>query len=122
MPKGYKLDQLFEAFYPFQNVIEHKKYANNYDYNKAIYLMGSHEIIENGFLLLKEDASLQSPLAMLYYEYYSDLEKVEDFISENKQQLQCVVSKNDIPFGQTQQPKLWDYADGVDTIDFLRED
>jgi hypothetical protein len=59
---------------------------------------------------------------MLYYEYYSDLEKVEDFISENKQQLQCVVSKNDIPFGQTQQPKLWDYADGVDTIDFLRED
>ena len=122
LPKGYKLDQLFEAFYPYQDVMEHKKYANNYDYNKAIYLMGSHEIIENGFLLLKEDASLQSPLAMLYYEYYSDLEKVEDFISENKQQLQCVVSKNDIPFGQTQQPKLWDYADGVDTIDFLRED
>jgi hypothetical protein len=84
--------------------------------------MGSHEIIENGFLLLKEDSSLQSPLAMLYYEYYSDLGKVEDFISENKQHLQCVVSKNDIPFGQTQQPKLWDYADGVDTIDFLRED
>jgi len=122
LPKDYDLDQLFEAFYPYQDVMEHKKYANNYDYNKAIYLMGSHEIIENGFLLLKEDASLQSPLAMLYYEYYSDLEKVEDFISENKQQLQCVVSKNDIPFGQTQQPKLWDYADGVDVIDFLRED
>ena len=122
LPKDYDLDQLFEAFYPYQDVMEHNKYANNYDYNKAIYLMGSHEIIENGFLLLKEDASLQSPLAMLYYEYYSDLEKVEDFISENKQQLQCVVSKNDIPFGQTQQPKLWDYADGVDTIDFLRAD
>ena len=120
LPKGYKLDQLFEAFYPFQNVIEHKKYANNYDYNKAIYLMGSYEIIENGFLLLKEDISLKSPLAMLHYEYYSNLEKVEKFIAENRQKLQCVVSKNDIPFGQTQNPNLWDYADGEDTIALLR--
>ncbi len=119
LPKGYKLDQLFEAFYPFQNVIEHKKYANNYDYNKAIYLMGSHEIIENGFLLLKEDSSLQSPLAMLHYEFYEDFRLVENFIKENNEQLQCVVSKNDIPFGQTQNPNLWDYADGEDTIAFL---
>ena len=119
LPKGYKLDQLFEAFYPFQNVIEHKKYANNYDYNKAIYLMGSHEIIENGFLLLKEDSSLQSPLAMLHYEFYEDFSLVENFIKENNEQLQCVVSKNDIPFGQTQNPNLWDYADGEDTIAFL---
>ena len=121
LPKGYKLDQLFEAFYPFQNVIEHKKYANNYDYNKAIYLMGSHEIIENGFLLLKEDSSLQSPLAMLHYEFYEDFSLVENFIKENNEQLQCVVSKNDIPFGQTQNPNLWNYADGVDTIEFLTE-
>ena len=121
LPKGYKLDQLFEAFYPFQNVIEHKKYANNYDYNKAIYLMGSHEIIENGFLLLKEDSSLQSPLAMLHYEFYEDFSLVENFIKENNEQLQCVVSKNDIPFGQTQSPNLWNYADGVDTIEFLTE-
>ena len=121
LPKGYKLDQLFEAFYPFQNVIEHKKYANNYDYNKAIYLMGSHEIIENGFLLLKEDSSLQSPLAMLHYEFYEDFSLVENFIKENNEQLQCVVSRNDIPFGNTQKPNLWDYADGVDTVGFLRE-
>ena len=120
LPKGYKLDQLFEAFYPFQDVMEHKKYANNYDYNKAIYLMGSHEIIENGFLMLKEDTSLQSPLAMLHYEYYSNLDKVKNFITENKHQLQCVVSKNDTAFGQTQNPNLWDYADGEDTIAFLR--
>ena len=119
LPKGYKLDQLFEAFYPFQNVIEHKKYANNYDYNKAIYLMGSHEIIENGFLLLKEDSSLQSPLAMLHYEFYEDFSLVENFIKENNKQLQCVVSRNDTAFGQTQNPNLWDYADGEDTIAFL---
>ena len=58
---------------------------------------------------------------MLHYEYYSNLDKVKNFIEENKQQLQCVVSKNDTVFGQTQNPNLWDYADGEDTIAFLME-
>ena len=83
--------------------------------------MGSNKLVENGFLLMKEDKSLLSPVAMLYYEYYDDVETVEQFIEKNAEQLQCVVSKKDIPFGNTQQPNLWDYADGVDTVDFLRE-
>lgn len=121
LPKGYDLNNLFEAFFSFRNIIDHKKYANNYNYNKAIFMMGKHELIENGFLLLKEDSSLQSPLAMLHYEFYEELSLVKDFIKENNEQLQCVVSKNDIPFGKTQRPNLWDYADGVDIIEFLTE-
>jgi len=120
-PRGYDLNKLFEAFFPYSHLIEHKKYGNNYDYNKAIFLMGSNKLVENGFLLMKEDKSLLSPVAMLYYEYYDDIKIVELFIEANAQQLQCVVSKKDIPFGNTQQPNLWDYADGVDTVDFLRE-
>ena len=57
---------------------------------------------------------------MLYYEFYNDKQLVDHFISENKESIQCVVSKDDIPFGMTQNPRLWDYADGIDTIDFLR--
>jgi len=121
LPKGYDLNKLFEAFFPYSHVVEHKKYGNNYDYNKAIFLMGSNKLVENGFLLMKEDKSLLSPVAMLYYEYYDDVHAVEQFVEENAEQLQCVVSKKDIPFGNTQQPNLWDYADGVDTVDFLRE-
>ena len=83
LPKGYDLNKLFEAFYPYSKVVEHKKYANNYDYNKAIFLMGSNDLIENGFLLLKEDKSLLSPVAMLYYEYYTDINLVEKFIKNN---------------------------------------
>ncbi len=120
LPKGFNLDNLFKAFFPYSHVVEHKKYGNNYDYNKAIFLMGSNDLIENGFLLMKEDRSLLSPVAMLYYEYYNDISTVEHFVEENAEQLQCVVSKKDIPFGNTQQPNLWDYADGVDTVEFLR--
>lgn len=77
-------------------------------------------VFNNGFLLLKEDKSLLSPVAMLYYEYYTDMNTVEKFIEENAEQLQCVVSRKEIPFGYTQKPRLWDYADGVDTINFLK--
>ena len=66
LPKGFDLDNLFKAFYPYSDVVNHKKYGNNYDYNKAIFLMGSNDLIENGFLLMKEDKSLLSPVAMLY--------------------------------------------------------
>ena len=121
LPKGFDLDNLFKAFYPYSDVVNHKKYGNNYDYNKAIFLMGSNDLIENGFLLMKEDKSLLSPVAMLYYEFYNDMNTVEQFVEENAEQLQCVVSKKDIAFGNTQKPNLWDYADGVDTVEFLRE-
>ena len=120
LPRGYDLNKLFEAFFLYSHVIEHKKYGNNYDYHKAIFLMGSHKLVENGFLLMKEDKSLLSPVAMLYYEYYDDISIVNQFIEQNAGQLQCVVSKKDIPFGDAQEPNLWDYADGVDTIEFLR--
>ncbi len=119
LPKGYDLNKLFETFFPFEKIIESKKYANNYDYHKAIFLMGNHKITDNGFLLLKEDTSLQSPLAMLYYEFYSEMEQVDNFISDNKEKIQSVVSKKHIAFGQSQNPTLWDYADGVDIIEFL---
>lgn len=124
VPKGYGLDKLFEVFFPFQEIINHKKYGNNYDYNKAVFLMGGKNLVENGFLLMKEDESLQSPVSMLFYEYYEDLDKVKDYIDENADLLQCVVCKEgivkkNIHFGETQKPQLWDYADNVDTIEFL---
>ena len=121
LPKGYDLNKLFEAFFPYSHVVEHKKYGNNYDYNKAIFLMGSNELVENGFLLMKEDKSLLSPVAMLYYEYYDDVHTVAQFVEENAEKLQCVVSKKDILFGNTQKPNLWAYAAGADTVEFLRD-
>ena len=82
--------------------------------------MGGHKLIDNGFLLLKEDNSLLAPISMLYYEFYSDIKQIEDFILSNKEKLQCVVSKSKTPFGYSQKPNLWDYADGIDSINFLK--
>jgi hypothetical protein len=121
VPKGYDLNNLFKAFFPWKDIAVNNKYANNYDYNKAVYLMNKIELIENGFLLLKEDEGLHSPLAVLFYQYYNDKTEVDEFIATNKEKLQCIVSKTGVPFGKAQRPDLWDYADGIDTLSFLQK-
>ena len=124
VPEGYDFDLLFKAMFEYQDIVHHHKYANNYDYNKAVYLMSNIALLDNGFLLLKEDASHASPISVLFYEYYSKKDNLEQLLFENKDALQCVVTNLEIPeaisFGQTQKPTLSDYADDVDTLAFLR--
>ena len=119
VPKGYDLNNLFKAFYPYKEIVNHNKYANNYDYNKAIYLMNQTELIENGFLLMKEDESLHSPLSVLNYHYIHNQNEVDNYLEQNKENIQCVVGTDYVPFGKAQSPSISDYADGVDTIQFL---
>jgi hypothetical protein len=122
VPKGYSFDAFFEAIFEYQEVIHYEKYANNYDYNKAVFLMSNYKLLDNGFLTLKEDSSHASPISSVFYEYYDELADVEKRIATELDKIQCVVSanlvKNSIPFGHTQRPQLWDYADNVDTISF----
>lgn len=122
IPKGYDFDAFFKGIYNWHPIIEEAKYANNYDYNKAVYLMSEFDMLENGFLMIKEDENYGSPIATVFYEYYNSLSELKLKLEQDKDKIQCVVSdgfdKNEIEFGQTQLPKLWDYADNIDTISF----
>ncbi|WP_350285972.1 acyl-CoA reductase [uncultured Croceitalea sp.] len=123
VPKGYDFATFFEAIYEYQSVINTNKYANNYDYNKAVFLMSDFKILDNNFLLLKEDEQYASPIGTLYFEHYANSESIGQKLHADKEQLQCVVGKPGLlettDFGTTQTPRLNDYADGVDTISFL---
>lgn len=123
VPKGYTFDAFFQAVFKYQDVIHYEKYANNYDYNKAVFLMSNFKLTDNGFLTLKEDSSYASPISSVFYEYYENLEDLKSRLETDAEQIQCIVSsdiiKNSVAFGQTQNPQLWDYADNVDTITFL---
>jgi len=123
VPQGYNFDALFQAFYSWGHLMENKKYMNNYDYNKAVFLMSLFDLTENGFLMLKEDESYASPIATLFYETYTSEAQLRQKLKTDKELIQCVVAKGliveEVPFGQTQTPKLWDYADGEDTLAFL---
>nr|WP_297788025.1 acyl-CoA reductase [uncultured Allomuricauda sp.] len=121
VPKNYDFDSLFNALYHYKDIIHQHKYANNYDYNKAVYLMSEFKILDNGFLILKEDEALTSPISALFYSFYDDESSLRNKLQEMDEQIQCVVSNqdNDVNFGDTQKPSLNDYADGIDTMEFL---
>jgi hypothetical protein len=123
VPKDYDFKLFFESIFPYGDIIHYEKYANNYDYNKAVFLMSLFKILDNGFLTLKEDLSYASPISSVFYEFYEDINTVKEKLKEDSEQIQCIVSnnliENSLPFGQTQKPNLWDYADNVDTLQFL---
>lgn len=123
VPKGYDFEKLFNALFHYKDIIHQHKYANNYDYNKAVYLMSEFTILDNGFLVLKEDNGLSSPISALFYSFYEDETSLKKELEELDEQIQCVVSngivENQVNFGETQRPGLNDYADGIDTMEFL---
>lgn len=128
IPEGYDITAFFEGIESFQPVAQHYKYHNNYDYNKSIYLINGNPHFDNGFLLLKPDERTASPLAVLYTETYGTPDALTERLDVLTPQLQCVVGAAPLTlaapmvgFGQSQEPALEDYADGVNTLDFLAE-
>lgn len=123
VPKDYNFDSLFEALYEYRDVADNKKYANNFDYHRALFLMEGNLMLENGFLLVREDSSLASPISMLHYETYECIDELQKDLASISDQIQCLVSQLDLPnsfnLGQAQCPKVNDYADRVDTMEFL---
>ena len=124
IPYGYDFKKFFNSIEYYKFVIDHNKYGNNYDYNKTIYLINKVTHMDNGFILLKEDQHLVSPISVLFYQYYKDIKDVKEEISLNSDKIQCVVTTipgfyQSVPFGKTQFPGLNDYADNIDTMEFL---
>lgn len=119
IPEKYDLNLFFEAIVDLGGLINNKKYGNNYDYNKTIHLLNLESFLDNNFLLLKESDNLFSPLAMLFYHYYSTNKEIESYIQLHHDSIQCVVGHNYLPFGTAQCPSLSDYADNVDTMVWL---
>lgn len=119
VPKGYTFDSFFESIIDYGFVINNKKYGNNYDYNRAIYLLEKIPFFDNNFLMLRQSNELHSPVGVLYYDYYSDKTNLNDIIKAFEGNLQCVIGKNFVPFGYSQQPVITDFADNIDTLKFL---
>lgn len=123
VPEGYDFSPLFESLEKYGFLRNHHKFVNNYDYNKSIYLVNGTPHLDTGFLLFKEDEGMVSPISVVFYETYPDLKSLQDRLKEQEEKTQCVVGHKplgEVPFGQAQRPEVWEYADRVDTIAFLK--
>ncbi len=126
VPTGYNFSPLLDTLEQYNYIADQHKYLNNYNYYKSIYLVNREHHLDTGFLLIKENKSLQAPLSVIYFEYYNSTTELESNIAELQDQIQCVVTAEHIQtknqlvgFGKSQSPGWMDYADGVDTMEFL---
>jgi hypothetical protein len=117
VPEDYDFIPLLKAFNRYQYFADHNKYRNNFDYNLSLHIMNNKFYMTNETALLVENESLFSPISQLHYSFYKDPAPIIDALKHNKD-VQCIVGV-DIPFGKAQTPALMDYADGVDTMQFL---
>ena len=123
VPENYCFDLFFNSIFKWNDLINSHKYANNYDYNKAIYLMSEYKFLDNGFFMVKEGSELHSPISTINYEFYNDISTLKQKIKADDKDIQCIVSnteiENKINFGETQKPSLSQYADNIDVVEFL---
>jgi hypothetical protein len=118
VPEKYDFVPLLAAFGKYRELADHHKYKNNYDYQLSLVILNKRFYMTNESILLLEDASPFSPISVLHYAYYSSHDQV--LASLPAEDIQCVVGKDFVPFGESQRPRLTDYADGADTLLFLR--
>lgn len=119
VPREYDFVPLLEIFKKYNHLTDHHKYKNNYDYNLALHILNKKFYMTNGSILLVEEPGIFSPISQLNYEFYTDKNSLAEQLFHNPD-MQCLVSKDHIPFGRAQSPSLTDYADGIDTMAFLR--
>ncbi len=131
VPSGYDFDTFFKTIYDWNAVMQHNKYMNNFEHHNAVLLLKRIPFLQNGFLIVMENESFASPVAVLNYEHYSDLKSLTESLRANRENIQCIVtSVNDLQSepslkeilvepGKSQQPGLAEYADGMDTMSFL---
>jgi hypothetical protein len=119
LPAGYDIEMMTLNWESYSEIINHYKYLNNYDYNKAVLMVNREKFTDTGYVLLVQTSKISSPVAVLNYEYYDSTDYVYRDIERLNEKIQCVVSRRNTPFGEAQSPRLWDYSDGVDTLDFL---
>ncbi len=119
LPIGFDLDLLMKIFLKYQFLNNHEKYMNNYNYYKSIFLLQNDSFFDNGICILKKDKGIFSPVSVVYYDFYHDISSIDQYILNNKDKIQCVLSKKNLSFGTAQKPSLSDYADNIDVIDFL---
>ena len=119
IPEGFDLNRLHSRWNEFAGIIKHPKYANNYDFHKAVLLINKKKFIDTGYLIMQESPGLSTPVAVLNYEYYRSPDKVKKILKDQSERIQCITGTGAIPFGMAQRPALWDYADGTDTLEFI---
>jgi Acyl-CoA reductase (LuxC) len=124
VPEGYSFDSFFEAMYQYRSVADNKKYFSNYEYHRALFLLEKIDFLDNNFMIVRKASQLSSPVSVIHFETYEDIKKLTAQLKACENEIQCIAGKLQLPqmlpLGKTQSPSINDFADRVNTLDFLK--
>ena len=112
-------EEIFSAWSDWSHLLNHRPYLNNYLYNRSLFRLNKQHFLDNGFMLFKQETVLSSPVAVTYFEFFSDREQLANKLRMQSGMIQCIVSEKDTVFGHTQYPEPDEYADNMDTLEFI---
>lgn len=118
VPVDYDFKPLLNAFRKYGHFADHTKYKNNYDYNLTLLIMNNKSYMTNDSIILFENENIFSPVSQLHYSFYHDTNGLLNDLKKDRD-IQCIIGNGAIAFGEAQQPGLFDYPDGRDTMEFL---
>ncbi len=118
VPDDYPFEPLLQAFRKYDHLKDHNKYRNNLDYQLALYILNNQYYMSNDSVLLIEHESIFSAVSVLHYSYYSNQDTLIDAL-QNNPNIQTIVGQGFTSFGAAQHPGISDFADGIDTVEFL---
>ncbi|MEG1936320.1 MAG: hypothetical protein RR132_02130 [Rikenellaceae bacterium] len=115
--RGVSINSIAEHW--LGKTINNQHFTNSYTQKKAIMSITNAPFIDCGCFLFRESNILDASMGEITYSYYENEKEKNEFLSNHKDELQCIVAEEHIPFGAAQRPTLNDWADGIDTIKFL---
>lgn len=119
LPNDFDIQRLFESWIDWSHIGMHNKYASNYDYQRSLLMLNKAKFHENNFMILLEDEALKPPVGIVTYSRYFDLTTINKKLEIHGDEIQTVVGQGfNTAFGDSQNPQLWDYADGANTLSF----
>ena len=122
VPNIQSLVKISDALNNFNWLLKNSFYASNLKFQRARLKTIDKHFTDAGNVLFVEKAELHSPVAIVNYEIYNDIGEITNNLQFLNEIIQCKVGKDlkkAVPFGSTQKPHLFDYADNIDTMEFL---
>lgn len=121
LPPGYDLNVLVRAFDSWSGI--NGKYMNNFRQRSSMLAVEGRPHTKGVFYILREDEEFPAYISEITWHVSESRAATEQWLRDNDTHLQCVVGQTEhprgVPFGLAQSPKLTDYPDAVDVMDFL---
>jgi hypothetical protein len=126
VPPNYDFTKFISSNQRFVELLKHSKYQSNYSYQRALFSTQGKKFIDTGYSFFYQSKEIVSPLSVVFFDSYNNPDQLNEMMLLDGEKIQCIASANgwydlSYPFGSLQKPDIWDYADNIDTMEFLLE-